>query len=71
MPRRVCRSNGQSSIESILLIAGVVGALLMFFAFVRSSVAFRIKTGADSFGHGMLYTPDCAAADSRCPFGED
>ena len=48
---------GQSMIETALLLVGVVIALLAFFSFIRASVAFRIKTGADTFGHGMLYQP--------------
>ncbi len=60
--------NGQSALESILLIMAVVAALVTFFDFLRSSVAFRVKTGVDAFGQGRLYTPDCTQPDSRCPF---
>ncbi len=51
-------------LETTLLILGVTVALVVFFSFVRNSVAFRLKTGADTFGHGMLYK----AQNSPCPW---
>ena len=42
-------------LETALLLAVVVGALVVFFTFIRSSVASRVKVGADSFGHGLLH----------------
>ena len=51
---------GQSMVESALLFITVVSALVMFFSFMKASVAFRLKSGADAFGQGMLY--DCTGA---------
>ena len=46
---------GQSALEMLLLLLIVAAALVTFFTFIRNSVASRIKTGADTFGHGMLH----------------
>lgn len=46
---------GQSTIETALLLGAVAIALVAIFAFVRNAVSSRIKTGSDAFGHGMLY----------------
>ncbi len=54
---------GQSIIEGILLFAAIVSALVFFASFIRSSVAFRVKQGADSFGHGRQFEPaECAGS---------
>lgn len=71
MKHRVCHSSGQSMLETTLLLVGVVAALVLFFSFIRASVASRIKTGSDTFGHGLLYETDCSQANSRCPFGDN
>lgn len=58
-PRRNLRSSasryGQSMIETAVLLMVVVGALVVFFTFIRASVASRVKVGADTFGHGLLH----------------
>ena len=46
---------GQSMVEMTLLFFVVAVALVTFFSFIRSAVSSRIKTGADTFGHGMLH----------------
>ena len=46
---------GQSMLELAVLLVVVTGALLVFFTFIRASVASRVKVGADSFGHGLLH----------------
>lgn len=48
---------GQSTVETALLLGAIAMALVVFFSFIRSSVSSRIKGGADTFGHGLLYTP--------------
>lgn len=48
---------GQSTVEAALLLGAVAVALVVFFSFIRASVASRAKGGADTFGHGMLYEP--------------
>lgn len=61
MPPRPGRSGGakagQSIIETALLIFVVAVAMAVFFTFIRNAVGFRLKTGADAFGRGMLYQP--------------
>ncbi len=47
-----CR-NGQSIVESTLLLLGVTTALVLFFSFLRASVSGRVKAGADAFGFGL------------------
>ena len=42
-------------LETALLLAVVVGALVVFFTFIRASVASRVKVGSDTFGHGLLH----------------
>jgi hypothetical protein len=42
-------------IETAVLLMVVVGALVVFFTFIRASVASRVKAGADTFGHGLLH----------------
>jgi len=42
-------------VETTVLLLAVVAALVMFFSFIRASVAGRLKAGADSFGHGLLH----------------
>ena len=42
-------------LETAVLLVVVVGALLVFFTFIRASVASRAKGGADTFGHGLLH----------------
>ena len=46
---------GQSILETMLLLAVVVTALVVLFTFIRDAVASRIKLGSDTFGHGMLH----------------
>lgn len=48
-------SRGQSILETAVLLAAVAGALMIFFSFIRASVASRLKVGADSYGHGLLH----------------
>lgn len=48
---------GQSTVEAALLLGAVAVALVVFFSFIRASVSSRIKVGADTFGHGLLYDP--------------
>lgn len=48
---------GQSTIEQALVFLAIGAALLVFFQFIRTSVASRFKGGADAFGHGLLYDP--------------
>lgn len=46
---------GQSMLEAAILFGAVVAALLVFHTFIKTSVASRLKSGADTFGHGLLY----------------
>lgn len=46
---------GQSILETTILLVVVTAALLVFFSFIRASVASRVKAGADTFGHGLLH----------------
>lgn len=46
---------GQSTIEKTLLLAGIAAALLAFVHMLTTSLSARFKTGADAFGHGLLY----------------
>ncbi len=46
---------GQSIVEVCLVILVVTIALVVFYSFIQSSVSFRFKSGADTFGHGLLY----------------
>ncbi len=48
-------SSGQSALETVLLLLGIVTALVVVGMFARNAIAFRMKSGADTFGHGMLY----------------
>ncbi len=48
------RPTGQSTIELAVMTLGIVTALVIFFSYLRSSVAYRIKVGSDAFGHGLL-----------------
>ena len=52
------RAAGQSMMETAVLTAAVVAALLVMFSFIRASVASRIKSGSDTFGHGLLNNGD-------------
>ncbi|MBI2093964.1 MAG: hypothetical protein HYT88_04505 [Candidatus Omnitrophica bacterium] len=45
---------GQSTVELTVLIVTIAGALLLVFAFVRSSLVHRMHSGAYGIGHGML-----------------
>ena len=47
-------TSGQSTIETAIVVGAITAALVVFFSFIRSSVSYRIKVGADSFGHGLL-----------------
>ena len=49
---------GQSIIETSLLMLVVVLALVTMFGFLRNAVSHRLKGGADTFGHGLLYGGD-------------
>ena len=46
---------GQSSIEHVILIVMAAAALISMFAFIRSAVAHRMKSGADGIGQGLQY----------------
>lgn len=48
-------TGGQSLLEGTVLFLVAVAALVTFFTIIRAAVSGRIKTGADSFGHGMLH----------------
>jgi hypothetical protein len=45
------------TVERALGFAVVVTALVALFTFIRDAVSHRLKIGADSFGHGLLYDP--------------
>ena len=45
---------GQSTLETAVLIAVVMGALMVMFSYIRDAVSSRVKVGSDSFGHGLL-----------------
>ncbi len=47
-------AQGQSTIEYAVMVGVIVASLVVFFSYIRSSVAYRIKVGADAFGHGLL-----------------
>lgn len=47
-------TKGQATIETAVLVGAIAASLLVFFSFLRASVASRIKVGADAFGHGLL-----------------
>ena len=47
-------SRGQSTLETAVLIAVVMGALMVMFSYIRDAVSSRVKVGSDSFGHGLL-----------------
>ena len=49
------RGRGQSTLETALLLMAVAAALVMMFSFIRNAVSWRLKGGADAFGHGMLH----------------
>jgi hypothetical protein len=49
------RRLGQSTVETALLLLVVAAALVLFFSFIRSGVAGRLKAGSDTFGHGLLH----------------
>ncbi len=46
---------GQTMVEKLLLFTVVAAALVAMFTYVQSSVASRMKNGADAFGHGLLH----------------
>lgn len=46
---------GQSAIEAAVLVFVAASALAVFFGFIRAAVSDRMKIGADSFGHELLY----------------
>jgi hypothetical protein len=50
--------HGQSILETAILMVAVTMALVVFFGFIRASVASRVKLGADTFGHGLLNDGD-------------
>ncbi len=57
LPSADCRLSlrGQSMIETAVLIAVVMGALVVLFSYIRDAVSSRVKVGSDSFGHGLLH----------------
>ena len=57
LPSAYCRLSlrGQSIIETAVLLSLAAAALLVFFSFVRNAVSSRLKSGADTFGHGLLH----------------
>ena len=46
---------GQTFVETTVLLLAVASALVLFFTFVRNAISSRIKTGSDTFGHGLLH----------------
>jgi hypothetical protein len=44
-------------VEHAILVVMAAAALAGIFAYVRSAVSHRMKTGADGIGHGMRYAP--------------
>ena len=52
---RIVPRRGQTIVEAALLLAIVAVALAALFSFIRASVSFRLKNGADAFGHGLLF----------------
>jgi Flp pilus assembly pilin Flp len=42
-------------VEVGLVLLLVAVALFAMFTFIRNSVSSRVKAGADTFGHGLLY----------------
>ena len=49
------RKSGQTFVETTVLLLAIASALVLFFTFVRNAVSSRIKTGSDTFGHGLLH----------------
>jgi len=49
------RRRGQSSLEYVILTVMAAAALVSMFSYVRSAASHRLKSGADSMGHGLLY----------------
>ena len=54
----MARRSGQSMVETAVLLVAVTAALVVFFTFIRASVASRVKLSADTFGHGLLHNGD-------------
>jgi len=48
---------GQSIIEYSILMGIVALSLSLFFTFIRAATAHRLKGGADTFGHGLIFRP--------------
>ena len=48
---------GQSALEYVMLTVMAAAALVSMFSFIRSASSHRLKSGADSMGHGLLYPP--------------
>ncbi len=46
---------GQSVVEYAVLVVAVAAALVGMYGYLRSSLAHRMKGGADGIGHGLLY----------------
>ena len=55
MAKHRLHRTGQSIVETAVLLAVVAVSLVLFVGFIRDSAAARIKSGVDTFGHGMLY----------------
>ena len=58
MSRRSRRHrHAQTAVEYVLLTIAAAAALAYMFSYVRSAASGRLKSGADSVGHGLLYPP--------------
>ena len=55
MTRMPAGRRGQSSIESAILIVMAAAALVGMFAYIRSALSHRMKSGADGIGQGLRY----------------
>ena len=55
MTRMWGRRGGQSSIEHVILIVMAAAALIGMFAYIRSALSHRMKSGADGIGQGLQY----------------
>jgi len=49
------RRRGQAAIELAILIAAGAVAAGVLLGFLKGAVSSRMKSGADTFGHGLLY----------------
>jgi len=54
---RLLTRRGQSVVEYAIVTVVAAASLALFFQLVRSATAHRMKDGADTFGHGLIYQP--------------